>query len=149
MRSIVSFPVKPHIKKYLNFRFGDKFVYNHSSVLAPIVRVVVSEASKTKTASSFSSPHTYDVELSAFYLSKFGVVYSKDKLYQFNSNVDILFRSELYQFMMANKMVYNIKYRESLRDIFKIMNITEEDIKMESILRDFVRKHDKKGVTAA
>lgn len=142
MKSSISFPVKPHIKKFLQFHFSDKFVYSNASILAPIIRSAVSSNHKTRGWPEFKTDCFYDVELSAYYISVFGVVYNNNQMFSFNNEVECLFREQIYSFMLMNKNIYDIKYRETLRDVLKTYNITEDDIKFESLLRDFTRKND-------
>ena len=141
MELVVFFPVKPHLKKFLEKRFGPFTYYSNKHILAPYIRSALSTAVKTRQNAPFKTDHSYPVFLSQYYTSKFGVIYQKEKNHQFNHEIEILFRDYVYQFMNLNKEIYGIKYRTSLKDVLKTFEIHEEDLKLDSILRDFNRKH--------
>lgn len=149
MRSSIYFPVKPHIKKYLENRIGKKFIYSNTSIISHCVRIAISEKPLRVIDNPFPYDYEYEVEISPFYISKFNVSYNSKSIYIFNGQVELIFRDELYRFMDLNKTVYNIPYRQTLRDLFKKFNITEEDIKLESVLRDFTRKHEDESLKSA
>ena len=143
MNCIIEFPVKNHIKKYLVFKYGQLYKYSSTSSLAILIRDTLSKESYYNL-NKFKNTESYQIELNQPYISRYGVFFDENKLYQFNREVEHLFREELYQFMNFNKNIYKLKYRTSLRDFLKTMEITEEDIKIETLLRDFDRKHNKK-----
>lgn len=143
LKTTLSFPVQPHIFKYLTFKYGPFCIYASNLSLAPILRAAISEHTKSNVK-SFPTNHYYDVQLTEHYLNKFDVVYSRHKIYQFNADADTKFREELYQFMIMNNDIYGMKYKTSFRDFLEVMGITENDIKFETLLKDFQRKRDRK-----
>tara|TARA_R110002167_G_scaffold364968_1_gene588343 strand:+ start:1514 stop:1960 length:447 start_codon:yes stop_codon:yes gene_type:complete len=148
MKSVVFFPVKPHVFKFLKFKYGDSVTYSSGLSLSPVIRTAISDA-EICSVSPFSTNLHYPVELSSFYLNKFDVVYSKKKAYQFNADVDTMFREELYQFMNMNHDIYGVQYNTSFRDFLKRLEITEDDIKHETLLKQFRRHYRKKEDKAA
>ncbi|SDT15280.1 hypothetical protein SAMN05192545_2886 [Maribacter dokdonensis] len=144
LKTTLSFPVQPHILKYLIYKYGECCVYASNLSLAPILRAAISEQTKSNIK-SFATQCFYDVQLTEHYLNKFDVVYSRHKIYQFNADADTKFREELYTFMIMNHDVYGIKYKTSFRDFLAVMDITENDIKFETLLKDFQRKRDRKA----
>ena len=143
LKTTLSFPVQSHVLKYLQFKYGSFCIYASNLSLAPILRAAISEHTKSNVK-SFPTQHYYDVQLTEHYLNKFDVVYSRHKIYQFNADADTKFREELYHFMIMNHDIYSIKYKTSFRDFLKRIGITENDIKFETLLKDFQRKRDKK-----
>lgn len=141
MNTVISFPVKSYIYKYLACRYGMNFTYTKISALAPIIRNTLSK-NFNRELKSFTTSNFYKIELTPFYINKYGVFFDSKTLYQFNRDVDLMFREELFQFMNFNKEFYNISYRTSLRDYFKKFKIYENDLKIETILRDFTRKNE-------
>lgn len=130
--------------KYLTFKYGPQVTYSSNLSIAPMLRSAISERSRSN-AKSFPTEHYYDVLLTEHYFNKFDVVYSKHKIYQFNSDADTRFREELYQFMIMNNDIYGVKYQTSFRDFLAVMDITEKDIKFETLLKDFQRKRNRKS----
>lgn len=142
LKTTLSFPVQIHVLKYLTFKYGTCFLYSPASSLAPILRSTISGNGQS-SVKSFPSFHYYDVVLTEKYINKSDVIYSKNKIYQFNSDVDNKFREDLYQFMIVNNEIYNIKYKTSFRDFLNRLGITENDIKFETLLKDFQRKRSR------
>lgn len=139
MYTSIYFPVKPHVFKYLVYRFGESFTYANNSTLAPIIKSTICTTTKSNTK-IFISDFKYQVNLTEYYFNKFNVVFSRAKLYDFNLDVDRLFREELFQFMILSKNIYNHSYKSTLKDFLEKLNITENDIKLETLLKDFTRK---------
>lgn len=146
MRSTIQFPVKPYIKKFLVYKYGPQFTFTKTSVLAPILTSILDKNSEANI-NAFHTEECYEVELTEFYIKKYGVFFNERDLYLFNSRIDHLFREEAFGFMIINKQYNNIKYRRSLRDILDAIGITEEDLKFDSLLRDFTRKHIENDTT--
>lgn len=143
MHSIaVNFPVKSYIKKYLVYKFGDTHTYTQCSVLGPIIRSVLSKQSY-RNISMPPTSHCYTIKLTDLYITQYGVFVDEKNINEFNNEVDRLFRAELFQFMVFNKEYFNVKYRDTLRKMLDSMVITENDVKLETILKDFDRKKDK------
>lgn len=140
MNSVVNIPVKNYIYKYLKKTYGNAFTYTETSTLAPVVRSVLSK-STTRDLKPFKYTTTYPIELTPRYISLFGVHYQERNLYQFNDYVDKLFRENLYTMMRLNKEFHGIKYRDTLRQVLKVLDISEEELKLDTLLRDFTRKH--------
>lgn len=143
MKTTVSLPVQPHVLKYLSFKYGPSCTYSNNLSIAPLVRATISEPTKSNIK-SFPVLHYYDIVLTEHYLNKFDVVYSRHKIFQFNADADSRFREELYQFMILNNDIYGIKYKTSFRDFLNALGITENDIKFETLLKDFQRKRSRK-----
>lgn len=135
----INFPVKSYIKKYLVYKFGNNHNYSTQSVLGPIVKSILSK-NYTRKIGKINTQHYYPINISNAYLSHFGAYVDEKNINYFNNEVDVIFRSELYHFMAFNKEFFNIKYRDTLRTVLQSMVITEKDIKLETILKDFDRK---------
>lgn len=146
MHSTIQFPVKPYIKKFLKHKYGPQFIFTNSSVLAPILTSILDKYSEAKI-NTFKTDEHYEVLLTEYYIKKHGVFYNEKDLYMFNLRIDHLFREETFAYMKMNKDYHNIKYRTSLRNILDVIGITEDDIKFESLLRDFTRKYIENDTT--
>lgn len=61
----------------------------------------------------------------------------------FNKIIDKMFRSELYAHCRMIKEVHKEGYYKIIKSFLDIYEITEEELKLESIYRDFKRKNQK------
>ena len=53
-----------------------------------------------------------------------------------------MFREELFTHLLVAKNLEKEKFFQSLRNFLEVYDITEDDIKYESLYRDFKRKKD-------
>ncbi|WP_421811736.1 hypothetical protein [Flagellimonas sp.] len=136
----IHFPVKPYLHKFLTHKFGPCFVYSKTSILSPVIKSVLTE-SVSSELTGFQEEMYYEVIIPSHYFNKNSISFSADKAFQFNKDVDHLFREELYQFMVLNHEIYDIKFRTSFRDYLDKFDITENDVKYETLLKQFQRNH--------
>jgi len=139
----IHFPVKPYLHKYLTHKFGPNFTYSKTSILSPVIKAVLTE-NVSSDLMGFEDSELYEVVIPQHYFNKNSISFSVNKTYQFNNDVDHIFREELFQFMVLNNEIYGIKFRTSFRDYLKKFDITENDVKYETLLKHFQRNHRKK-----
>ena len=138
----IEFPVKPHLEKYLVKKYGKVLEFSSNCTLSPIIKTALSKEVKSSSL-KLKTENSYTVKLSNFYISKFGVFLNPDDINLFNNEVERLFREEMYGAMVFSKKIYNNKYRDTMREFLKVYDITEKDIKFETLIRDFERKAQK------
>lgn len=136
----IHFPVKPYLHKFLTHKFGPHFIYTKASILSPVIKSVLTESVSSELL-GFKEEMYYEVIIPSNYFNKNSISFSSEKAFQFNKDVDHLFREELYQFMVLNHEIYGIKFRTSFRDYLSKFDITENDVKYETLLKQFQRNH--------
>jgi len=133
----IHFPVKPHVYKYLQKKVGEKLVVVSTSYFGATVLDILS-----KNHSDYSvvkSDLTYSVEISLRYMEKNGVYLNPRVVRKFNARIDDIFREELRTHIEISYTINNIPKERSLRDFLLVYDITEDDIKFETLVKDFHR----------
>ncbi|MGB5818835.1 MAG: hypothetical protein WBG90_05070 [Saonia sp.] len=135
-----SIPVADHVYKFLIKRTGsDTYIAARTDIIGNIV------------LSSLGKHHDIGFNKNRF-TKLFHVVIKEDKYLKcgvslgvkcgqvFNRMIDQLFRDELYHHIQINAIREKEKCLKGIRNFLAIYDITEDDIKMETIYRDFKRK---------
>jgi len=137
-----NFPVADHVYKFLVKCCGSSHIV--ASRTTHIGNLVLSlqgrnydvKPSKKKFRRIFS------VTVPEHYYEKTGMHITKVNAQLFNDQADRLFRDELYRHLLMNNHLEKKLFMNSLRRYLEFYQIDEEDIKMDTLYRDFKRKKD-------
>lgn len=139
----INIPVKTHVSKYLKVKYGDKpMVASRRTVVGSIVLSMLSNNGDVKPGSDVRESETFKVIVKEYHYLRNGVFIDNRTAWLFNELVDNMFKEELYCHIIINKFSHESQYLESIRNFLNVYNITEEDLKLESVYRDFKRKRD-------
>lgn len=136
-------PVADHVYKFLVKRTGsDTYVAERTDIIG---NIVLSSLGKHHdlglTKNKFTK--TFKVVIKEDKYLKCGVFLGVKSGQVFNRMIDQLFRDELYHHIQMNANNEKEKCLEGIRNFLAVYDITEDDIKLESIYRDFKRKKSK------
>lgn len=84
----------------------------------------------------------FQVTISEHYYEKTGMHISRLNAQLFNDQADKNFREEMYRHLLMHHHLEHKKFIKSMRKYLDFYDITEDDIKVESLYRDFKRKKD-------
>lgn len=135
-------PVADHVYKYLlKICGGDKInasrcIYIGSLILSLQGRNYDVRPEKKKYTKLFKA------RISETYYNKTGLHIITENAQLFNDQVDKNFRDELYRNIPMNRHLEEKLFLKSMRAYLDFYDITEDDIKVESLYRDFKRKKD-------
>lgn len=135
-------PVADHVYKYLVKICGkDHIIANRSSFVGSLILSLQGRngdvrVSKTRYRKIFKA------DISETYWQKNGMFISSENATLFNEQVDKKFRDELYRYMLMNRELDEKLFLKSMRSFLDFYEITEDDIKVETLYRDFKRKKD-------
>lgn len=135
---VINFPVKPHVYKYLQFKVGEKLVVSKLDFFGGMVLDILTK--KYSDLESVDHEFTFPVEISFSYMEKMGIYIDNRVVKKFNNRVDAMFREEMRAFMSINFRANKIPKETSLRQFLFQYNIGEDDIKFETLVKDFKRK---------
>ncbi|MEO8532840.1 MAG: hypothetical protein ABI441_03785 [Flavobacterium sp.] len=135
---IINFPVKPHVYKYLQNKVGEKLVVTKFDFFGSIVLDILTK--KYSDLEAVTDRYTFPVEISFSYMEKMGIYIDNKVVKKFNSRVDAMFREEMRGFANVNFSVNHTPKEASLKQFLFQYNIDEDDIKFETLLKDFKRK---------
>ena len=82
----------------------------------------------------------FKAEVNECYYSKTGMFITSENAQLFNDQIDKKFRDELFRYMVMNRHLEEKLFLKTMRAYLDFYNITEEDIKLDSLYRDFKRK---------
>jgi hypothetical protein len=135
-------PVADHVYKYLlricgtDHIFATRSTYIGSLVLSLQGRNQDVRLSKKKFSRIFKA------EISECYYEKTGMFITQQNAQLFNEQVDKKFRDELFRMMLMNRHLEEKLFLKTMRAYLDFYDITEDDIKIETLYRDFKRKKD-------
>lgn len=139
---VQNIPVSDHVYKYLLKLCGSDHIdasrstYIGSLVLSLQGRNCDVRPGKKKYTKLFKA------RISESYYSKTGLHITSENAQLFNEQIDKKFRDELFRNMLMNSHLEEKLFLKSMRTYLDFYDITEDDIKVESLYRDFKRKKD-------
>jgi|APHig6443717817_1056837.scaffolds.fasta_scaffold242612_2 hypothetical protein len=133
----VHFPVRPHVYKFLQKKVGEKLVVTKNNFYGNLVLDVLSK--RYCALEAVSDELTFPVDISLRYMTDFGIYLDKNIIRKFNSQIDKQFKEEMRSYVSINANANGLPKAEAVRQFVFHYNITEEDIKMETLLKDIVR----------
>ncbi|MEN9907160.1 MAG: hypothetical protein RLZZ540_301 [Bacteroidota bacterium] len=134
---VINFPVKPHIYKYLQKKVGEKLVVTKFCFFGGMVLDILTK--KYSDLEVINDTYTFPVEISFSYMEKMGIYIDNRVAKKFNSRVDSMFREEMRGFVTTNFLANNIPKETSLAQFLTTYDIYEDDIKFETLVKDFKR----------
>lgn len=84
----------------------------------------------------------FSVDISENYFTRYGMHLHPNHAVIFNDIIDGIFRDEIYKTAIILKNKSEDKILKSLRDHLEMYDISEDDIKLDSVYRDFKRKKE-------
>lgn len=135
-------PVADHVYKYLVKRCGTAHIKaGRSNFMGSIILSLLSKNLDVRFQKrNFSK--LFKVDISESYYEKNGMHITPATAQLFNDQVDKMFREELYIHMLMLRNQDNKMFIHSMRRFLEVYDINEDDIKMDTLLRDFKRKKD-------
>lgn len=136
-------PVADHVYKYLIKRCGsDEIRANRNNVFGSLI---LSLLGKNPDVKSKKTTYTkiFKINIAEDGNQRLGMFISSENAQLFNDQVDKMFREELFFHVVINKGIDSRMYLDSIRCFLKVYDITEEDIKLDSLYKDFKRRKKK------
>jgi len=135
-------PVADHVYKFLVKRCGsDTYTANRNDIIG---NIVLSSLGKNNDLKISKTRHTksFNIVIKEYSYLRNGIFLGVKSGQAFNKMIDKLFRDEMYFHVYVNSFKSKEQFLEGIRNYLKIYDITEDDIKLESIYRDFKRKKE-------
>lgn len=134
---VLYFPVKPHVYKYLQSKVGEKLVVSNHNFFGGIVLDILSKRYSDLIA--VNNELSFPVVISINYMEKMGFYIDAKIMRKFNHRMDDMFREEMRTFVNINHTINRIPKEKSLKNFLFNYNLTEDDIKMETLIKDIQR----------
>ena len=136
-------PVSNHVYKYLVARCGDQpLIATRTTFIGSTILSLLSRNSDIRQTNLKSHTKIFQVIIKEESYLRNGVFINYKSAKLFNDLIDKMFREELYCHIIINKYKNKDLFLKNLRHFLAVYNITEDDIKFETLYRDFKRKKD-------
>jgi hypothetical protein len=137
----INIPVSDHVHKYLITKYGKgPFTATRRSVVGSVILSMLSKNNDIRHDKNRYNSKVFSAIIKEDHYLRNGVYidYRTSKI--FNDIVDKMFKEELYCHVIINKFTHKSQYLDCIRNFLKVYDITEEDLKLESVYKDFKRK---------
>ena len=157
--TIIQIPIKPHLKKYLYFKLGTKKNIIQISTSDPInfgfavlsltlrkneYLYYCDKKKFTNFINSLDRNCFITISIGPYYIQSAGLFFTDQKIFYLNKFIEKQFRNELYSNVNWSYVKDPKTVKEyDLEDLINFFNINEDEIKKESIVRDFHRNTQK------
>ena len=135
-------PVADHVYKYLVKICGSNHITASRSTFVGSLILSLQGRNGDVRPSKCKHHRVFKADISESYWQKNGMYISSENASLFNEQVDKKFRDELFRNMLMNRHLDEKHFIKSMRAFLEFYDITEEDIKLDTLHRDFKRKKD-------
>lgn len=137
----IDLPVAPHVLKYLRFKYGqDPYDVCRDDLVGLLVHSLLDRMPSDLNLDPNSSGNVFRVQVGPKHRNTKGVFISKESAEVFNKAVDLEFREMLYQHVESGKRVKpKVKVKPLVQEFLEERGITEDDLKLETIMRQYRR----------
>lgn len=135
-------PVANHVYKYLMVICGsDHIIANRSTYIGSLILSIQGRNYDVRMKKS-KFTKIFKADITEAYYEKTGMHITKENAQLFNDQIDKKFRDELYRNMLINDHLDEKHFIKSMRRFLEMYRIDEDDIKFDTLHRDFKRKKD-------
>lgn len=138
----VKIPVKKYVLKYLIKRYGTLHTVSKTSLIGSLVLVAL-ENKVEKPDKHIPAKHQYSVSLPEFYFNTKGHTIPRNKLQYLGNCLEVLFKEDMRAYLEL-QVRKGLKAQPELKLFLQAYDITEDDIKLESLYKNWQRYCEKK-----
>lgn len=138
----VSFPVEPHVRKYLIKRYGSAHIATRKTLLGSLVLTSL-EKTYVKQDKRIEPLYKYSVLIPEYYVNVIGHTLPRNTQQHLGECCTKLFNMAMFEFV-DNEVWAGAKAMPTLKRFLNRYEITEDDMKFESLYRAYQRHCDDK-----
>ncbi len=135
---VIQIPVKIHVKKYLQKRYGAIHQVSYKSFLG-LVLLQLLEKKVEKPNKDNENTNFYDIKIPELYFKTKGFHIDKMKLKYLGICLERLFMEDLYSFVDHELLKPNSNAMKAIKLFYSIYELSEQDVKLESVYRNYQR----------
>lgn len=136
-------PVANHVYKFLLKRCGtDTIEAKRNTFIGCLIISLHGRNADVRVSKKSNYTKLFHIKVPYQLYDKTGVHISQVNAQLFNDQIDKIFREEIFVHMMINKNQDKKHFLKSLKIFLDIYDITEEDIRLDTLHRDFKRKKE-------
>lgn len=135
---VISIPVKNHVKKYLIKRYGSVHQVTKKTFIGLLLLQLL-EKKIDKQEKLQEKAALYDLSVPEYYFNTKGYSVDQDKLRFLGICLEKLFMEDFYTFIDNELHKPNTSAYKAIQLFFSIYSISENDLKVESMYRNYQR----------
>lgn len=135
----ISIPVKAHVKKYLCFRYGTEHTFTKNSLLGVLLIHVLDKKCPKSDFDFKDYKEKYEILISEQYYYRHGSEIPLKKRRYLAICLDKMFNEDFHLFIELGMSEFNLSAAEAIRRFLKKYEITENEVKYESLYRSYQR----------
>lgn len=140
----IDIPVSKAAKKYLTSQFGDRFEVSPVSQLGITILALLSKTPQSvrNEYTGVKYPERYSLYITEEQMNRDGCWLTKKSMMIIASQIEQDMRDFLFKHTLLIARSQPSMYKETMRNALDAFNITEEDLSLSAIMKDFDRKKD-------
>jgi hypothetical protein len=135
----ISIPVKPHVKKYIEVKYGETHTLTTKSFLGLLLFNVLDKNAPVLDHDFKNFGDQYEIKISRQYLYENGYNVSTVKRKFLSVCLEKLFVEEFYQFVDIHVSSIRLSAAQSIRLFLEKYNLTENEINYETMYKKYQR----------
>lgn len=139
---VIQIPVKIHVKKYLIKRYGTVHQLSKTTFMGLLFIQLLDKTIAKQEKLYKKTMAMYDIEVPEYYFNTKGYHVDEDKLRLFSICLEKLFIEDFYFFVDHELLKPHANAYKAVVLFFSIYDITEGDLKLESMYRKYQRYSD-------
>jgi hypothetical protein len=139
----ISIPVKKHVKKYLIKKYGEIHTISKKTFLGLLLLELISNEADTSDI-DFKDYEKYKIDIPELYFNIKGFSVSRKKLKFLGVCLERLFFEDFYSFVDVELAKGKANAWQSVKLFLFLYNINENEMKLESMYRNYQRHCDEK-----
>jgi len=151
---IINMPMKPYLRKFLCKKYGETYKVSFYSLLGLFLLEILDKQYR-KGDSKIRQKSSYPLIIPKTFVEKVGFDMPPQKMKRFEEMLVRLFKSELEAhvdltvefdlYINLNEKKYKLDVMKSIKNFLEFYNINEDDLKLESVYRDYKRNKTEIG----
>lgn len=129
----INLPVEKHIYKYLDNKVGRGFVVSKTDFFGSILLDILSK--KNSRELTFVGREGFPVFITEDYMYRYGVTLEESKKLKMNLYANRMFRMELMAHVRICRRKKSNTIIGAINDFLALYEITEDDLKLETLLK--------------
>ncbi len=135
-------PVADHVYKFLVKRCGGDHITASRNTHIGSLAISLHSRNMDLRPSKKVFTRIFKITINESHYEKVGMHFSPANAQLFNDQIDKLFREELYCHVLFSKSIDRKLFLKSIKIFLDLYDIGEDDIKLDTLYRDFKRKKD-------
>lgn len=135
----ITIPVKPHIKKYISVRYGVEHTLTKKSLLGILLFNILDKKTPRPSQNFTVFSEKYTIQISKQYFYERGFEISKRKKQFLAICLEKLFIEDFYSHIDISVSKMGLTAAESMRFFLDQYEITENEVKYESLYKKYQR----------